>query len=115
MSIDPISSVTSSTSAAALLAAAVSLPANTVIAAVADTPIQIQSEISQLEQDEEVPSGGQSLPQIQLDIQVLEQAERLRGEKTAELGSTSSQGVAESATPSSPVSTDHVVHLNAQA
>jgi hypothetical protein len=115
MSIEPISSVTSSPSVPALLASAVILPANPLVAAAADTPIQILSEINRLEEDEQVPSGSQSLAKIQRDIQLLEEAQRLRGEKAPELGSPAGPGGSEPATPSSAVAADSVVHLIARA
>jgi cell shape-determining protein MreC len=116
MSVSPVSSASSSnTSAVALLASASILPSNTAIAAIADTPTQILSEISQLEQDEEVSASGQPLAQIQQDLQRLEQAQKQQEQKTAALESASSQGVAESATPSSSASTEPILHLNARA
>jgi hypothetical protein len=116
MSISPVSSATSSnTSLAALLASVSSVPEITVVSAIADTPGQIQGEISQLELDEESPASGQSLAQIQEDIQQLQQAQTQQEQKTVPLASTLVQGIADSATISSSTATDSVHRLNAQA
>jgi hypothetical protein len=105
MSISPVSSAASSSaSAAALLASASILPSNTAIAAIADTPTQIQSEISQLEQDEEAPASGQPMTQIQQDLQQLEQAQKQQ-EQTA----------AASVEPLSLASSQPIVHLDTKA
>jgi hypothetical protein len=116
MSISPVSSATpSNTSAVVLLASASILPSNTAIAAIADTPTQIQSEISQLEQDEEAPASGQPQAQIQQDLQQLEQAQKQQEQKAAAQDSASSQGVAESAPPISSTSREPILHLNTKA
>ena len=75
MSVPPISAVSSSAkSVAQLLASTVALPTDITLVALADIPVQIQSQINELEQDQINPASGVSQSQVLRDIQLLEQA-----------------------------------------
>lgn len=116
MSIAPVSSVSSGNpSAAVLRALASSLPSNTAVAAVADTPAQINSEISQLQLDEQSPGSGQSVAQIHQDILQLQEAQKQQAQKQAEQSSSSGVGVVDSASTSGSASSNPAGHLNARA
>jgi ribosomal protein RSM22 (predicted rRNA methylase) len=84
MNISPVSSAASPASAAVLLASASVLPDNTAVAAIADTPSQIRSQISELQQDEVAPASGQSRGQIQQDLLQLQQAQKQQSSASAE-------------------------------